>query len=293
MTRFTYTLELPRETPRDPLAEFLFVRKRGHCEYFASSMAIMLRTLAIPSRVVNGFRTTEFNDVTGNYVIRASSAHSWVEAYFPGYDWVTFDPTPGASLSSATGWDRLGLYVDAAASFWREWVINYDANHQKSLGEDAMQGSRSLLEGMRNRAERWYARMLNRARHVQQTFSQSPRRWGGLGIAVCIALLVCVNLKRIRHWMNERRLADHPEAAPGLAAVLWYQRLLNWLGRQGWKKMHMQTPQEFLTCIEDPLMRRRVESFTRAYEAARFGDSSEEARRLPELYEEITTAEDR
>ncbi|HST13074.1 MAG TPA: DUF3488 and transglutaminase-like domain-containing protein [Terriglobales bacterium] len=79
MTQFGYTLELPRETPKDPLAEFLFVRKQGHCEYFASSMAIMLRTLNIPSRVVNGFRTTEFNDVTGNYVIRASSAHSWAD----------------------------------------------------------------------------------------------------------------------------------------------------------------------------------------------------------------------
>jgi hypothetical protein len=293
MTRFAYTLELPRETPKDPLAEFLFVRKRGHCEYFASSMAIMLRTLAIPSRVVNGFRTTEFNDVTGNYVIRASSAHSWVEVFFPGYGWITFDPTPGAQLGSATGWDRLSLYVDAMASFWREWVVNYDASHQKSLGEDAMQGSRSLLEGMRYRAERWYARMLNRARHAQQIFSQSPRRWGGLGIGVCIALLVSANLKRFRHWMNERKLAVHPEAAPSRAAALWYQRLLKWLGRQGWNKTHVQTPQEFLTCIEDPLMRRRVESFTRAYEAARFGDSSDEARRLPELYEEITTAEDK
>ncbi len=293
MTRFAYTLELPRETQSDPLAEFLFVRKRGHCEYFASSMAIMLRTLDIPARVVNGFRTSEFNDVTGNYVIRASSAHSWVEAFFPGYGWITFDPTPGAPLGSATGWDRVSLYVDAMASFWREWVVNYDASHQKSLGEDAMQGSRSLIQGMRDRAEHWYARMLNRARHAQQIFSQSPRRWGGLGIAACIALLVCANLKRLRHWMNERKLAVHPETAPSLAAVLWYQRLLKWLGRQGWKKIHVQTPQEFLTCIEDPLMRSRVESFTRAYEAARFGDSSEEARRLPDLYEEITTAEEK
>jgi transglutaminase-like putative cysteine protease len=293
MTQFAYTLELPRETPKDPLAEFLFVRKRGHCEYFASSMAIMLRSLAIPARVVNGFRTTEFNDVTGNYVIRASSAHSWVEVFFPGYGWITFDPTPGAPLGNATGWDRVSLYVDAMASCWREWVVNYDASHQKSLGEDAMQGSRSLLEGMRDRAEHWYERMLNRARYAQQIFSQSPRRWGGVSIVICIALLVTANLSRFRHWMNERKLADHPETAPSLAAVLWYQRLLKWLGRQGWKKMHVQTAQEFLTCIEDPLMRRRVESFTRAYEAARFGDSSEEARRLPELYEEITTPEDR
>jgi protein-glutamine gamma-glutamyltransferase len=291
ISRFGYTLELPRQTPKDPLAEFLFVRKRGHCEYFASSMAIMLRTLNIPSRVVNGFRTSEFNDVTGNYVIRASSAHSWVEAYFPGYGWSAFDPTPGAPLGSTTGWDRVSLYVDAMASFWREWVVNFDASHQKTLGDDAMQGSRSLLESMRDRAERWYERMLNRARHAQRAFSQSPRRWGGFGVLLCVLLLLAVNLGRVRRWMQERTLAAHPEAAPSRAAVLWYQRMLTWLGRQGWKKTSMQTPREFLTCIEDPLMRKRVESFTQAYEAARFGESSEQARRLPGLYEEITTAD--
>jgi len=291
MTKFGYTLELPRVAPKDPLAEFLFVRKRGHCEYFASSMAIMLRTLNIPSRVVNGFRTTEFNDVTGNYVVRASSAHSWVEAYFPGYGWASFDPTPGAPLGSATGWDRVSLYVDAMASFWREWVVNYDANHQKALGEDAMQGSRTLLEGMRDRVERWYERMLARARHAQQSISNSPRRWSAVAIVSCLILLVVANFRNLRRWMNERALAVHPEAAPSRAAALWYQRMLKWLGRQGWKKTDVQTPQEFLTCIEDPLTRKRLEDFTRAYEAARFGESSEEARRLPELYEEMISAE--
>jgi transglutaminase-like putative cysteine protease len=291
MTKFGYTLELPRVAPKDPLAEFLFARKRGHCEYFASSMAIMLRTLNIPSRVVNGFRTTEFNDVTGNYVVRASSAHSWVEAYFPGYGWVSFDPTPGVPLGSATGWDRVNLYVDAMASFWREWVVNYDANHQKALGEDAMRGSRSLLEGMRDRVERWYERLLTRARHAQQSFSNAPRRWSGVAVVSCLMLMVAANFRNLRRWMKERSLAIHPEAAPSRAAALWYQRMLKWLGRQGWKKAEVQTPQEFLTCIEDPLTRKRVEAFTRAYEAARFGESSEEARRLPELYEDMISAE--
>ncbi|HET8667619.1 MAG TPA: DUF3488 and transglutaminase-like domain-containing protein, partial [Terriglobales bacterium] len=93
-TTYGYTLQLPRNMPADPLANFLFERKRGHCEYFASAMAIMLRTAGIPSRVVNGFRGGEFNSITGSYIIRARDAHSWVEAYFPGYGWASFDPTP-------------------------------------------------------------------------------------------------------------------------------------------------------------------------------------------------------
>jgi len=291
MTQFGYTLDLPRVSPKDPLAEFLFIRKRGHCEYFASSMAIMLRSLNIPSRVVNGFRTTEFNDLTGNYVVRARSAHSWVEAYFPGYGWVEFDPTPGDPLGTATGWDRVSLYVDAMASFWREWVVNYDASHQKALGADAMQGSRSLIDGMRGSAERWYERMLARARRAQRAFSNSPRRWSGLAVVFCLMLLVAVNIGNLRRWMSERALAARPEVAPSRAAALWYHRMLKLLGKQGWRKSEMQTPQEFLTCIEDPWTRQRVQAFTQAYEAARFGDSSKEASRLPELYEELTSAE--
>src|SRR5438445_13833159 len=106
MLKYGYTLELPRVRPADSLANFLFERKQGHCEYFASAMAVMLRTLHIPSRVVNGFRTGEFNDLTGNYVVRASNAHSWVEAYFPGYGWVSFDPTPAGPSPVHNGWDR-------------------------------------------------------------------------------------------------------------------------------------------------------------------------------------------
>ena len=291
MSRFGYTLELPRVSPQDPIADFLFVRKRGHCEYFASSMAIMLRTLGIPSRVVNGFRTTEFNDLTGNYVVRASSAHSWVEAYFPNYGWISFDPTPGTALGGATGWARLGLYVDAMASFWREWIVDYDASHQRALGEDALRGSRSAIDGMRDWAQGHYAAMLERARHTQQKFLNAPRRWGTSGVLLCLLVLAIANIRTLLRWLRERKLASHPEEAPSLAAALWYQRMLRWLDRKGCKKSAMQTPKEFLTGIEDPVMRRRVEDFTRAYEAARFGESSEEARRLPELYEELITTE--
>lgn len=289
-SQFGYTLQLPRLPSKDPLADFLFVRRQGHCEYFASSMAVMLRTLQIPSRVVNGFRTSEFNDLTSNYVIRASSAHSWVEAYFPGYGWVTFDPTPaGGGLTRNTGWDRIMLYVDAAASFWREWVVNYDASHQRSLGEDALRGSRSILDGMRQWSLRHYDDWIRQARRAQQSISKTPRRWTAIGILLGALLLLALNARGFLRWFHDLKLKAHPEDAPTLAAALWYQRTIRWLGKRGWRKTSTQTPEEFLLRIEDPAMRERVERFTRAYEAARFGASPEDARRLPELYEQITT----
>ena len=131
-SNYQYTLQLSRTVPHDPLANFLFERRQGHCEYFASSMAVMLRSLGIPARLVNGFRTGEFNDLTSQYVVRASNAHAWVEVFFPGRGWIAFDPTPGVSMQVRTGWSRIGLYMDAMASFWRDWVVNYDAGHQQA-----------------------------------------------------------------------------------------------------------------------------------------------------------------
>jgi hypothetical protein len=290
MTNYEYTLQLPRTVPQDPLADFLFVRKRGHCEYFASSMAIMLRTLGIPSRVVNGFRTSEFNDLTSNYVIRASSAHSWVEAYFPGSGWISFDPTPGAARTATTGWSRMLLYVDAMASFWREWVVNYDVNHQRAIGEGAMQGSRLLVERARLWVQSHYAALLNIARHAQHRVTESPKRWTALGIVLALLLLVTTNARLLLRWIQEHKLRRHPEEAPQRAAALWYKKMTRLMARKGWRKTPAQTPQEFLAKIQDSALRERVEHFTRAYEAARFGESPEEAGRLPELYEEISPA---
>ena len=91
---YGYTLQLPDREVADPLANFLFVRRKGHCEYFASSMAVMLRSLGIPSRLATGFQSGVYNPVSDLWLVRASDAHSWVEAWIPGYGWKTFDPTP-------------------------------------------------------------------------------------------------------------------------------------------------------------------------------------------------------
>jgi protein-glutamine gamma-glutamyltransferase len=291
MTNFGYTLELPRTVPKDPLANFLFQRKQGHCEYFASSMAVMLRTLGIPSRVVNGFRTTEFNDLTSTYVIRASSAHSWVEAYFPGYGWISFDPTPAAPPITQTGWNRMMLYLDALESFWREWVINYDASHQRTLGENAIRGSRTMVERSRQWVQEHYDALLGKARKVHGQLAQAPRRWALSTVSVLVALLLLVNARNLLGWTARRKLRAHPEKAPALAASLWYERLTRRLGTQGWRKSSSETPREWLRKIEDAPLRQRVERFTEAYEWARFGNDAEQARRLPELYEEVTEAE--
>lgn len=287
---FAYTLQLPRILPRDPLANFLFERKQGHCEYFASSMAVMLRSLRIPARVVNGFRTGEFNDLTSQYVVRASNAHSWVEAYFPGYGWVDFDPTPAGPVSVHSGWNRAMLYLDAMASFWREWVVNYDASHQQRVGQGVISRGRRLVDDLRGWGRRHYDSLLNSARRAQHTVSDSPTPWSLGGILATVILVLAANAKRLLRILRRRDLAAHPEKSPRAASTIWYERMTRLVAQQGWRKTPSQTPSEFVKTIEDPAIRQSVEEFTRRYQRARFAESSEDARRLPEIYEEISAA---
>lgn len=290
-TRFGYTLELPQTKVKDPIANFLFERKQGHCEYFASSMAVMLRTLGIPSRVVNGFRSDEFNDITGSYVVRAKDAHAWVEAYFPGYGWQMFDPTPSGTASGTPhGWARLALYVDAMSSFWRDWIVSYDISHQFSLGQAAVSGSRGLWEGSRKWARKKYGSMLKWARHGQDRVEHSPARWAVTGGAIALALLLLANLGRIARALHEKWVSAHPERAPEQAASIWYERMARVLAKRGVQKPKAQTAQEFVRRIEDQRLREPVARFTDVYESARFGNSAEDALRLPQLYEEVELA---
>jgi hypothetical protein len=92
---YPYDLSIPPQgEDMDSVEYFLFEQKRGYCEQFSSSLAVMARSLGIPARVATGYAPGEYNPFTGLYEIKASDAHAWVEVYFPGYGWTTFDPTP-------------------------------------------------------------------------------------------------------------------------------------------------------------------------------------------------------
>jgi len=95
---FTYTLE-PQRAPfgADPLEYFLFTSHQGYCEFFASAMGDMLRSLGIPTRLVSGFGPGTYDPSISGYIVRSEDAHSWVEAYFPNYGWIQFEPTRDTS----------------------------------------------------------------------------------------------------------------------------------------------------------------------------------------------------
>lgn len=141
-TEFRYDTTSPSGGKPQPLDHFLFESKAGHCEFFSTAMAIMLRELGIPSRNVTGFVGGTYNRFGRYYVVREGDAHSWVEAYVDeAHGWLTFDPTPTSAaqpLHETTGaWVYLRDVVEAMSQRWNRYVVGYDLKMQGRLLEGA------------------------------------------------------------------------------------------------------------------------------------------------------------
>jgi len=135
-TEFLYTLALPGSAREATLEYFLFERGEGHCEYFSTAMVVLLRSLGIHAREVNGFLGGQWNDFGQYLAVTQNEAHSWVEVWFPGYGWVEFDPTPGGAGSSAaiTSWLWPGRFLfDGLQHRWNKWVLDYNLESQAGL----------------------------------------------------------------------------------------------------------------------------------------------------------------
>jgi len=290
-TQFGYTLNLTGKPGDDPLAHFLFETRAGHCEYFASAMAILLRTLGIPSREVNGFLPGEYNDLGGDYIVRASDAHSWVEVYFPGDGWQVFDPTPAAAEPAGGLLTRIGQYVDWFEITWNEWIIGYDIAHQLALAQNLQRGSRSWTES----ARQWFER---KQRNGREWMKSLQHRHGMMGLALPSALVVLLVVLRFdligRLFRGARlffqlRAGKEPRANPQLASRL-YEEMLRVLARRGLLRVEAQTPLEFAAAIGPSHLAPAVQEFTQIYSQARFGGAPCQTARLRQLLEQIRTA---
>ena len=139
-TRSTWTSVDPS---LDPVEDFLVNRKEGHCEYFASALALLLRSIDIPARMVNGFKGGDWNELTQSMNVRQKHAHSWVEAYVgqdatrAGPIWITLDPTPGTerdeSVARSAGLPATSAVTDLVRYVWVFYILGYNAERQNRL----------------------------------------------------------------------------------------------------------------------------------------------------------------
>jgi len=102
-TQFAYSVNNPPVPANMDAVSWLLQTHQGYCTYYATAMTIMARLLGIPARLVSGFSQGQFDPQRKAWVVKGSDAHSWVQVYFPGYGWISFDPTPGYTASGAAG----------------------------------------------------------------------------------------------------------------------------------------------------------------------------------------------
>ena len=281
---FAYSLQAEESTSQDPLAEFLYERRKGHCEYFASAMAVLLRELWIPSRVATGYLGGTANPLTGWVVIRASDAHAWVEAWIPGQGWTTYDPTPsGAGWDRAGLWTRLGMYLDAAETFWQEWVVGYDQDRQLTLAFQTRRFSAPWLEGKWRRFTALWKRAVA---------GGWPREWTPplvAAVALSTLALALVFRRHIAALLSGRRPHDAAGERANAAheAARLYRSMLATMRRRGVEKEPFQTAGEFAAGVHQEDAAPLIEEFTAAYYALRYAQQAEQAERMTLLLRRI------
>ena len=285
-TNFAYTTDLLKTEVPDPLAYFLCDRRAGHCEYFASGMAVMLRALSVPSRVVTGFQSGVYNPMTGWQVLRSSDAHSWVEGWIEHRGWVTFDPTPPANRGQQQSplAAKLALYLDAAETFWQRWVVHYNIEYQLTLASRVLAPNR--FYGVTNWLEGWGRTGAGR---LSQGLARGvvPFVWA-ISFAVLAYFAVPSLMRSWRDRMREARIRRG--AVANTDAALLYRRMLVILERDGFQKPAWATPQEFAQLLPDSPQAVLVSRFTAEYQELRYAGRAEAARRMLDVLGELQSA---
>jgi len=280
-SHYGYTLDPHGIEPTDPIGSFLFKAHQGYCEYFASAMAVMLRTLGVPARIVNGFQTGSYNHVGGDFMVRARDAHSWVEVYFPDYGWIAFDPTPADPNSEAEGaLSTLGDYLDAFSLFWNEWVINYDFAHQVRIAQQIDRNSHDY----RRQIEAEWRRLKARGTDWAAVAAPGLMEHKEAALVFVLAMVFGFRLSQgsfewdgLRLLWLRRRCKETGKTNPK-DATLVYQQFLRTMKKKGFLKSLGQTSWEFAETVAiastNPALNVAVRDITNLYNSMRFGQVS-------------------
>jgi hypothetical protein len=239
---------MPRTAPGlDPVESFLFETRAGHCEYFASATALLLRAAGVPTRYVNGYLGGEWNDI-GHYVaVRDNRAHSWVEAFVTGAGWVRVDATPPLPTTMRAG--RVRQLFDSLEFRWTRGVVGYDFGRQVELLRRVARGvGLHAPDGSRGRLPGW---------------------------AFVLGAVVAVAVAASRVWPTRAptRVAPRRATMAGAPVQRLYDRALAQLGRAGVPRRASETPREYAARVAraglDPGA--ALAELTEVYAQARFG----------------------
>ncbi len=304
LQNYEYSLDVPRTSGLMPVEDFLFVNQAGHCEFYATSMALLLRILNIPTRVVNGFAQGRWNEYGNFFTVRQSDAHSWVEVFFPGHGWLTFDPTPSAAFGETYRQfveqpgliARIYRYGEHLRSQWNRYIVDYGTRDQARLALKAfytLRRGRGRRHSIRRSMRQWKDRIESFFTHL------SPRQIaliiGGLVAGLFVFRLVYKTLKQLHirlpgvkwpRWTTRRKV------------IRFYKTMLHILSKKGFSKAQSVTPGEFADHIRQqaPAYHHAVRHITDVYYAVRYGHLQlrpEELRTIEGLLHELKKKKER
>lgn len=266
---FTYSLT-DNNSPDGPLNDFLFRTQTGHCEYFSSGMVMLLRSIGIPARPANGFYGGAYNPYGNYYAVRQADAHSWVEVYYPGFGWQTFDPTPSSSVLVPPDdgwWASMEAWFDSLRLSWYKWVVEYDLEKQLEFFTNIGKSIRSWFpsadgETPDNSGKGWLEGV--------KKWAKDPQSW--LMVGLPILLLIAWRTRMVPAlwaWLKQRRNRRRENEPEGVQA---YRRMAQALKRAGYVRRGSETPREWARRLEagGHEASDSVSYLTAAFEAAKY-----------------------
>ena len=286
---YHYSLSSSSGASADPLDHFLFESRKGHCEFFSTAMAVMLRYLGIPTRSIAGFAAGTYNRFGSYYTVRQADTHSWIEAYFTEQGWIRFDPTPPAAtqpeLDQHTTIATLIDMLDALGDSWERRVVRYDTQQQIWLLRAI---PRTMLHS-RNTVNSAISAITPIG-----GFTSQPATLTASILVACVAATAGLILRR-RSKKRAQKLArpEEPERkATALAATELYKKLQNAMTHANIQRDPGTPPlrhAELLVQNNHPSAQ-AIYLITNAYLNARFGDdtlSDNELNRLTEMIHSV------
>ena len=276
-SQFIYTLEPPTLDPNDPYDDFLFNTKRGFCEHYAGSFALIMRAAGIPARVVTGYQGGEVNPLNKELIVRQADAHAWTEVWFPGEGWKRIDPTAAVSpirvesgvnaalgpigvIPSLIAADQFGLLArlrytwQAVNSQWDQWIVGYNVDRQ---------------------------------RQFFQNLGIPTVDWQTLGAWLVVVTFVIGAAISLGLLVRDRPRRREP-------AVIAWQRYCAKLATAGVARAPHEGPLDFLARVRSakPQLAHDAEEITRRYVEARYGAGAtrEELRELARRVRELRPA---
>ncbi|TWU01134.1 transglutaminase TgpA family protein [Stieleria varia] len=322
--RYTYTVNLNAAKAEgvDPIEQFVAKDRRGHCQYFASALAMMLRSVGIPSRVIVGYRTDEYSDLGQYYIARQQHAHAWVEALIDreqmpggitvagqpdrGQYWLRLDPTPGQGGMQGSGTGQVDTVIDLAKNIWEEYVVDMNAERQnQAIGNreaDDADGTRlAWVSSLRQKLAAFNTGDFDGETVSLKKLFSPPVAALVITVSALALLLAHFPVFRIRMFRLLRRSAsgeqaDTPSTAPQLS---FYRDALEVLSQIGIVRGKHETPSELLRRVaqqgQSESLSQPLSILTGAFVQQRYGGRSErpDARGGSEEIQQIEGALDR